>query len=136
MNSTRKPSAIREKELRLAIIRIQHGRARTGTTKLTIASLAREAGVSTALIHNHYPKIAEAVREAQGRASRAQRNAKIRDLQHERVKNRLLRQEIEQLRDQLARLASINEVLQVENLSLKSELGSSKVINLVAKTSN
>ena len=54
---TRKPSDAREKDLQLALSRIQRGRAHTKETKVTIASVAREAGVSTALIHNHYPKL-------------------------------------------------------------------------------
>jgi hypothetical protein len=118
MSYIRKPSSIREKELRLALIRIQRGRSRTGAIKLTFASLAREAGVSAALIHNHYPEIAEAVRVAQGRASRTQRDEKHSELLKERKKNRELRKEIENLRNQLVRLASINEVLTIENLSL------------------
>ena len=76
MKTTRKTSDSRERDLRLALARIQRGRAHTGESKVTIAAVAREAGVSTALIHNHYPNVAEAVREAQGRSSRAQRDVK------------------------------------------------------------
>lgn len=60
-----KPAEHREKDLKLALLRIQKGRTRTGELKVTIAAVAREAGVSTALIHNHYPRIAMAIREAQ-----------------------------------------------------------------------
>ncbi len=79
-----KPAEDREKDLKLALYRIQKGRARSGETKVTIAAVAREAGVSTALIHNHYPRIAEAIREAQGRSSRAMRDVKQQDLIAER----------------------------------------------------
>jgi AcrR family transcriptional regulator len=133
MSNARKPSEIREKELRLALLRIQHGRSRSGATQLTIAAVAREAGVSTALIHNHYPRIAEAIREAQGRASRAQRDVKQQELRTERSKNRELRLELEKAHLKLATLASINESLLAENHALKSNLTPSKVINLVAK---
>lgn len=133
MTSKRKPSEARERDLQLALTRIQRSRAHTGETKLTIAAVAREAGVSTALIHNHYPKIAEAIREAQGRSSRAQRDVKHQDLRAEREKNRALRQEIEELRAKLARLASINEVLIAENYVLKTKQNAPKVVEMASK---
>jgi AcrR family transcriptional regulator len=117
--SSRKPADTREKELRLALYRIQRGRAHTGAHKASIASVAREAGVSAALIHNHYPAIAEAIREAQGHASRVQRDAKHKRLIVEQKKNRELRREIEELRRKIRKLASINEVLLDEIRTLK-----------------
>lgn len=130
MTTKRKPSDARERDLQLALARIQRGRAHTGETKVTIAAVAREAGVSTALIHNHYPIIAEAIRDAQGRSSRAQRDVKHQDLRAEREKNRALRQEIEELRAKVASLASINEVLIAENRVLKAKQSDSKVVDL------
>ncbi|AMO78658.1 hypothetical protein [Pseudomonas citronellolis] len=120
----------REKDLKLALYRIQKGRAHTGETKVTIAAVAREAKVSTALIHNYYPDIAEAIREAQGRTSRAMRDAKHQDLIAERKKSADYRQEIEGLRAKVALLASINEVLLNENEVLKSKLKDRKVVDL------
>lgn len=131
MTTIRKPSDARERDLQLALARIQRGRAHTGETKVTIAAVAREAGVSTALIHNHYPIIAEAIRDAQGRSSRAQRDVKHQDLRAEREKNRALRKEIEELRAKAARLASINEVLIAENRVLQAKQSDSKVVDLV-----
>ena len=130
MKTTRKTSDSRERDLRLALARIQRGRAHTGETKVTIAAVAREAGVSTALIHNHYPNVAEAVREAQGRSSRAQRDVKHQDLIAEREKNKLLRQELEELRLKTADLASINEVLMAELRALKARSGDLKIVAL------
>ena len=124
MKTTRKTSDSRERDLRLALARIQRGRAHTGESKVTIAAVAREAGVSTALIHNHYPNVAEAVREAQGRSSRAQRDVKHQDLIAERGKNKLLRQELEELRLKTADLASINEVMMAELRALKGAVTS------------
>ena len=131
MTTKRKPSDARERDLQLALARIQRGRAHTGETKVTIAAVAREAGVSTALIHNHYPIIAEAIRDAQGRSSRAQRDVKHQDLRAEREKNRALRKEIEELRAKVASLASINEVLIAENRVLQAKQSDSKVVDLV-----
>ncbi|POF90023.1 TetR family transcriptional regulator [Pseudomonas putida] len=130
MTIKRKPSDARERDLQLALARIQRGRAHSGESKVTIAAVAREAGVSTALIHNHYPQVAEAIREVQGRSSRAQRDVKHQDLLAEREKNRMLRQEMEALRSQVAKLASINEVLSAENRVLKAKQNELKVRDL------
>lgn len=130
MTIGRKPADTREKELLLALHRIERGRAKTGEKKVTISAVAREAGVSAALIHNHYPRIAEAIREVQGRSSRAQRNLKHQDLRAEREKGRVLRREIEELRAKVACLASINEVLIEENRFLKAQLNNTGVISL------
>lgn len=123
----------REKDLKLALYRIQKGRARSGETKVSIAAVAREAGVSTALIHNHYPGIAEAIREVQGRSSRAMRDVKQQDLIVEREKSAVYRQEIEKLRAQVAHLASVNEVLLDENRVLKAKLSDRKVVGLASR---
>lgn len=128
-----KPAENREKDLKLALLRIQKGRAKTGETKVTIAAVAREAGVSTALIHNYYPNIAEAIRETQGRSSRTMRDVKQQDLIVERKKSAAYRQEIEELRARVANLASINEVLLDENRVLKAKLNDSKVVDLASR---
>ncbi|HCT5508998.1 TPA: TetR family transcriptional regulator [Pseudomonas aeruginosa] len=128
-----KPAEDREKDLKLALLRIQKGRAKTGETRVTIAAVAREAGVSTALIHNHYPGVAEAIRAAQGRSSRAMRDVKHQDLLAERKKSAVYRQEIEALRTKVANLASINEVLLDENRVLKAKINDRKVIDLASR---
>jgi Bacterial regulatory proteins, tetR family. len=128
-----KPAEDREKDLKLALIRVLKGRARTGESKVTIAAVAREAGVSTALIHNHYPRIAEAIREAQGRSSRVMRDVKQQDLIVERKKSAAYRQKIEELQTKLARLASINEVLMDENRVLKTKMNDCKVVDLASR---
>ena len=123
----------REKDLKLALSRIQKGRAHTGETKVSIVAVAREAGVSPALIHNHYPRIAEAIREAQGRSSRSLRDAKQKDLIAERKKSAAYRQEIKELQAKLANLASINEVLLEDNRVLKDKIDGLNVVNLAVK---
>jgi AcrR family transcriptional regulator len=131
-----KPAENREKDLKLALYRIQKGRAHTGEKKVTIAAVAREAGVSTALIHNYYPDIAEVIREVQGRSSRAMRDVKHQDLIAERKKSAAYRQEIEELRAKVANLASINEVLLDENRVLKAKLSDRKVVDLDSRKSH
>jgi AcrR family transcriptional regulator len=131
-----KPAEDREKDLKLALLRIQKGRTRTGETKVTIAAVAREAGVSTSLIHNYYPGIAEIVREVQGRSSRAMRDVKHQDLIAERKKSAAYRQEIEELRAKVANLASINEVLMDDNRVLKTKMNDRKVVDLASRKPN
>lgn len=133
-SSNYKPADDREKDLKLALLRIQKGRSRTGEAKVTIAAVAREAGVSAALIHNHYPRIAETIREAQGRSSRAMRDEKQQDLIAERKKSAAYREEIASLQAKVASLASINEVLLNDNLELKAKLNDKKVVDLASRT--
>lgn len=128
-----KSAEAREKDLKLALYRIQKGRAHTGETKVSIAAVAREAGISAALIHNHYPNIAEAIREAQGRSSRAIRDVKHQDLIAERNKSAAYRQEIEEMRAKIANLASINEMLLDDNSVLQAKLKDAKVVDLPLK---
>jgi len=126
--ASRKTADIREKELRLAVHRIERGRAHTMANALTISSVAREAGVSAALIHNHYPAIAELIRVKQGASSRERRDAKQVELLGLRNQNADLRRELEEVRSQLAKLATINEMLVVDNLTLRASIGANNVV--------
>ncbi len=114
----------------MAILRIKRGRAHTGAKRVTISAVAREAGVSSALIHNYYPTIAEAIRIEQGRDYRSARDAKQLQLREERAKANDLRQRVEDLRSQVARLSSINETLLADNEALRARLGNGKVAQL------
>lgn len=131
MTNNRKPALSREKDLRLAVFRIEQGRAHTKAEKISISSVAREAGVTPALIHNHYPLIAELIRIKQGASSREQRDAKQGDLQAERRKIKALRVELAEAQQRVAKLASINEMLIVENQILKARLTSSNVVEIL-----
>ena len=128
-----KPAEHREKDLKLALYRIQKGRSKTGEVKVSIAAVAREAGVSAALIHNHYPSIAEAIREAQGSSSRAMRDVKQQELADQRKKAKEYRREIEELRSKVACLASINEVLLDQNQELMKRLNESNLVDLPSR---
>jgi len=131
--SGRKTAEVRKKELRLAILRIKHGKSRSGITRVSILSVAREAGISAALIHNHYPSIADDIRREQGQDSRAKRDAISQRLKKERDKNRKLRGENSALYTDIRRLASINEVLLAENRSLHARAGVESVVPLVPR---
>lgn len=131
MNAARKPADARRKDLKLAIVRIQKGRSHTKASKVSIASVAREAGVTPALIHNHYPEIAESIREIQARSSRVQRDEKHKKLRAVIERNRILRDEIQSLQTQVARLVSINEVLIIENRILKAKRADATIVDLL-----
>ena len=133
MSANRKPADARRKDLELAIARIQRGRSRTKAKKISITSVAREAGVTPALIHNHYPEIAETLRGIQARSSRAQRDAKHCQLRGDQEKIRELRERNAELQSQVARLASINEVLLAENRILKAIEGAPDVLIFAAR---
>jgi transposase-like protein len=122
MARQRKPANSRLQEFRLAIVRIANGRSRFPDAKLSVSAVAREVGVSPALIHNHYPKIAEEVRDRLGRASKAAIGTS--PLELERKRNRELREELRFSKQRIAQLATINEMLLIENAQLKSTAAS------------
>ncbi|WP_261523278.1 TetR family transcriptional regulator [Burkholderia multivorans] len=127
MTSQRQNADNRSKQLRLAILRIERGRAKTGAQKLSISAVAREAGITPALIHNHYPAIAEEIRTKLGASSRAQRDAKHKELKKVRDSNKALLKELTEMRQCVARLASINETLLLENKALRAGADDDKV---------
>lgn len=133
MSQQRKPATAREKELKLAIYRIERGRAHTAATKLSVSAVAREAGVTPALIHNHYPSIAEEIRMKLGASSRERRDAAREELRLEREKTSNLRKELAETKSQIAKLASINETLLLENQVLRAEASASNVRRLGTK---
>lgn len=133
MTQQRQKADAREKQLRLAILRIERGRAHTKAAKLTIAAVAREAGVTPALIHNHYPSVAEDIRTRAGASSRAQRNAKHAELKLVEESKKALLDELATLRARIAQLASINETLLLENQGLRAAAESNKVVAITPK---
>lgn len=98
-----------------------------GNEKLSIASVARAAGVTPGLIHNTYPAVAERIRNLMGKSVRAQRDSKHQALMIEKEKNRVLRAENDQLLAELARIASVNQRLLFEMAELKA-VSSGKVV--------
>jgi len=122
----------REKQLRLLAKQLKV-RGQAAGKKLTFVAVAEAAGVSTALIHNHYPDVAEYIRELQGKSSRAQRNAKHDQLVAERAKSKALREDVRDLQLKVRALASINETLVAENAVLRARRVDGKVVDLSSK---
>lgn len=103
-----------------------------GNEKISIASVARAAGVTPGLIHNTYPAVAERIRTLMGKSVRAQRDSKHQALMVEKEKNRALRVENDQLLEELARIASINQRLLFEMAELKAA-SSGKVASITPR---
>ena len=101
-----------------------------GQGKVSLTDVAKAARVTTALIHNTYPDIAEKIRGLVGKAKRNQRDAKHDALIREREINRGLRQEIVETRADLAKLASINQVL-LNEVALLKGMSAGKVVSIL-----
>ena len=90
---------------------------------VNISRVAREAGVSTSLIHNYYPDIADEIRRIANNGPRRSQ-ATLRDkLNDANKKNKTLRDEIRQLQRRISQLATLNEML---NYNLKNKLPQTK----------
>lgn len=100
----------------------------------TIAALAREVGVTPALIHNRYAEIAREVRRLSGRDPGASEDGLNVTLKREQETARDLRAENLDLRHQLQAMASVNEALRQE-LKLQHVAGDAKVVSFVPKGS-
>ena len=120
MSEVRKPASAREKDLKLAIFRIEQGRANTKSTKVNFSTVASEAGVSASLIHNHYPGIAAIIRGKTDASALQQRDIKHQDLKEEKAKNKALFQDLKEAGKRIAQLASINECLLIRLRALES----------------
>ncbi|SOZ24669.1 Transcriptional regulator, tetR family [Cupriavidus taiwanensis] len=131
--ATRKSAEVRAKELNLAILRIEHGKARTKPHRLSICAVAAEVGVSPALIHNHYPDIAKDINNRPGSPGVAKHERAESELEKERRKNADLRKELSDIRARLTKVTTINEMLITQNKELKARLQSTNIIDMPKK---
>ena len=99
-------------------------------TKVSISAVAKVAGVTPALIHNTYPDLAEKIRALVGKTTRMQRDVKHEALIREREANRSLRQDLNETRADLAKLASINQVL-LNEIALFKGIATGKVTSIL-----
>ncbi|RYE42022.1 MAG: TetR family transcriptional regulator [Hyphomicrobiales bacterium] len=117
-----------ERRLKEAMEQLQHS-----GDKVSISAVAKAAQVTPALIHNTYPDIAERIRSVVGKSTRMQRDAKHEALVKEKERNRELRAEVERLRADAAKLASINLTL-LSKLAVYEETGNGKVMSFAIPT--
>jgi AcrR family transcriptional regulator len=112
------------KDLKQALESLQARSAR-----VSIAAVAREAGVSAPLIHNKYPDFAEQLRGLVGKTSR-QGQTRLREmLKAERKKSSDLRTTIKDLTLEIIALASENESLR-RALELQVAVVAGKVVRI------
>ena len=123
------------KAIRQAIVRIEQGRPKVVKPgrKLSIKSVAEEAGVSRATIHNNHPALAERIREAVNKVARAQRDEKHAALRELRAKYTALRQEHIRARELNQDMASEMATLVAENERLHAIVEFRKVVPFPAK---
>lgn len=117
------------KTIKQALLRLQNNRPKIVAPgrKISIASVAEEACVSRATIHNNYPEIAEKIREINNKSCRSQHNKINHTLQILENNNRELRNQIRSLNSELAKTASINATLLLENSRLQTIINNEKV---------
>lgn len=87
----------------------------------SVSSVAAEVGVSPSLIHHVYPDIAEKIRALSGKSSRQQRDKKGRETAAAKETIRELRNELKGIKEDMAKLASINLNLYDEIAVLKAK---------------
>ena len=95
----------------------------------TIAAVAREVGVTPALVHNRYPDVAEAIRALAGKKKHDQIAASRTALERERTTCRNLRAENADLLLHARALASVNESLR-RQLAIEQAKAASNVVSL------
>ncbi len=109
--------------IELAISRITKGRPKTvqPTRKLNIASVAEEAGISNATIHNRYPDLAELIRQKTNKESREKLAQKAKALQGADQMLKELRETVAERDADLKRIAIINLRLSAEKTALQEQ---------------
>lgn len=91
---------------------------------MTISGVAKETGVSNALIHNFYADLADRIRKSKGdlreKSVKEQLANRIGKIKEEKVKRAKLRKELGEIKLEIQKVDSINAALQIENNQLKS----------------
>jgi len=95
----------------------------------TITAVAREVGVTPALIHNRYPDVASTIRGLAGQNKRDAMAALRSALEEERKKCSQLRAENGELFAELRTLASVNEGLR-RQLAIEQDRSAARVVAL------
>jgi len=89
--------------LRYAILRVKNKGQR-----ISIKSVAEEAGVDASLVHHVYPDIAEEIRAMTGRSTRSERDKAQQQLVAAKARIRELESEVEKLLAEVTEIASVN----------------------------
>lgn len=131
MNKQSKSELTRQK-IKQAIVRIQYNRPKViaKDRKLSISSVAQEAGISRASLHNNYPDIIKRIQEINNAVSPTPIDKKDYSLKKLQAINKELRLEIRQINSELSKIASINATILMENARLNSIVDSNNIVLL------
>lgn len=119
------------RRLELAILRIQKGRTRVvpQDARLNVSNVAKEAGVSDALLYKDvYSDVLRSIKSITGKADREVRDRTREELTRKRGQLAETRRELQQLKQDFARLAERNRVLELENEELRSKGVTGKIV--------
>jgi predicted nuclease with TOPRIM domain len=119
------------RRLELAILRIQKGRTRVvpQDARLNVSNVAKEAGVSDALLYKDvYSDVLRSIKSITGKADREARDRTREELTRKRGQLAETRRELQQLKQDFARLAERNRVLELENEELRSKGVTGKIV--------
>ncbi|MEO8154739.1 MAG: TetR family transcriptional regulator [Rhizobacter sp.] len=98
--------------------------------KISIVSVAAEAGVHHTTVHNRHSDLAETIRGLNGKASRQAMDLKQAKLREALARNRELRAELDAMRADMRSLASENLRMHTELLELRAVANDKTVIPL------
>jgi hypothetical protein len=108
---------------RQKLLQIIEGMEQAGSI-ITISGVAREAGISSAAIHNRYSDLAERIRKSAGVVKEQDARCKLAKrsgiIMEEKAKRERLRQELAELKALLQKTDSVNAAFQLENGRLKA----------------
>ncbi len=107
------------------ILQVIEGMEQAGSL-MAISRVAKEAGVSNSTIHNRYPDLAERIRISAGviaeKDVKTQLVKRLGTIKDEKTKRARVREELEETKELLRKISSVNATLQFENVSLKAQL--------------
>lgn len=108
---------------RQKLLQIIEGMEKSGCI-MTISGVAREAGISSAAIHNRYSDLAAHIRESAGTMKEQDAKGKLAKrngiISEEKAKRERFRQELAEVKALLQKTDSVNASLQLENGRLKA----------------
>ena len=121
------------KHLLAALLRIKKGRPSVINIKrkLSVASLAEEAGTTRANIYNNYPEIIKSVQLELDGDLKSQKKNKENELRLVKKSRTKHRKEIEELRYQVRKLTSQNATLNNEVIQLRSVVKNKNISTLI-----
>lgn len=122
----------KEKKLRMAILRIKKNKAQVvgKRSKLNIATVAKEAGIHRSDIYRNHPNIKEQVERENTLTLKNDLHIKQEEFKNLKSKYKTVKREINELIENLKKLASINATLHTKVSQLEAEINSDNLSRL------